>query len=63
MIITMTCFDCKKDFSFPEPEVFGGTVARQIHQGEWIKIWLCPECRKDAIKGGTICEEDIKIIN
>jgi len=62
MIIDKECYDCKKIFSIREETVFDGLVARPISGHRYIKIWLCSDCRKDAIKGGTLCEEDIRIV-
>lgn len=64
MIITKKCFDCEKEFSFPEVEVFDGLVARPIRRDskQCMKIWLCKKCRKDAVAGGVIAEEDINIV-
>ena len=65
MIKTKECYDCGKIFNIPEPEVFDGIVARPIDEEkkEYIEIWLCPQCREDAVEGGTICREDINILN
>ena len=63
MIITKVCYDCKKEISMPEPEVFDGLVARPIGGHRYMRIWLCKDCRKDAVKGGTVYEEDIDIVD
>jgi hypothetical protein len=43
-------------------EVFSGLVARPVDEGhkKYIKIWLCPKCRKDAKT--KVAEEDINIL-
>ena len=65
MIITKRCDDCGEDVSFPESEVFEGIVARPIKGSdkEYKKIWLCVDCRQDAIAGGEIYEEDIDLVD
>ena len=65
MIIKTICHDCKEELSIPEMEVFDGIVARPVDKRslKYRKIWLCPQCREDAIRGGTISEEDVNIVN
>jgi len=65
MIITKRCYDCGEDVSFPESEVFDGIVARPVKGSdqEYKKIWLCVDCRQDAVAGGEIFEEDIDLVD